>query len=73
MGQITVFRRGLAWPDDFRGMTIDDMAALVDVTRSALFAEYEAGAIDALEFGVSPREAGFARVRRLVADMVNRG
>lgn len=62
-----------AEPDDFRGMTIDDMAALVDVTRSALFAEYEAGAIDALEFGVSPREAGFARVRRLVADMVNRG
>jgi hypothetical protein len=62
-----------AEPDDFLGMTIEGMADLVGVKKSLLFSEYEAGAIEALEFGVSPREAGLARVRRRVAELVNRG
>jgi hypothetical protein len=49
------------------------MADLVGVKKSLLFSEYEAGAIEALEFGVSPREAGLARVRRRVAELVNEG
>lgn len=60
-----------AEPDDFSGMTIEEMADLVSVAPAVLFAEYENGAIDALEFGVSPRDAGLRRVRRWVADRVN--
>jgi hypothetical protein len=62
-----------AEPDDFLGMTIEGMADLVGVKKSLLFSEYEAGAIEALEFGVSPREAGLARVRRRMAELVNEG